>query len=818
MKIKQITICDSKRLALNVNNKMLVVTPRENIQIIIGTNGSGKSSLLDSLTPLPAINSDYNNGGSKTIDITKGKDDYTLVSTFSGGQKHSFLKNNEELNPGGTITVQKELVKQEFGITQEVHNLVTGKLKFTDMSPNQRRQWFIQFSDVDYEYAMGVYKRLKEKSRDCTGALKILKQKIVQLNSAKMSREEQDNLRCSITELNSQIANLLRESSSVTTHTEQLEDLYQKTLDEIENFRSTLTNLKTINPTDIPPDVSYIKAEIASLDNMLADLRRQQSEHGSALTEYEKRISVIKDSSAVSASELEQEYQDVDRRITDLKNSTKLFNGSLDDLPYLIDSFNGILSDLRQTLTMIPENKNKEVNSTDIALQKANILNLDKSISRTKITLASAVANIATQDKLLGEHNTKCPNCKHEWVPGYEESSYKESIVIRDTMIKKLDYLEAEKIKAQEYIDRANEYLSHYRVYHHITRSLPQFDWFWKNLEENDRIHEFPRTALVMVMDLVDEMQKLSSVPKLLKLKSEINSKISLVKAVDLNELKNLEESRLLLNGNLHSTGLRIEFVNKKKMTVVKLLQEIETSNRIVEKSQKLLERTEAALNDVVVSYYNDAINKLVADLQGESSNKASILNKAQNHDQLVNELENQISSLEEQDKHYKSLLELLSPSDGLIAKGIVGFVNHFISQMNSVISKIWSYGLVIDKTLIGEDGELDYYFPVTINEGGGKIKDVNEGSDGMIEIFNLAFKLVAMKYLKLSDYPIYLDEFGRAFDAVHREAASRAIKVIMDTSLHPQLFMSSHYAASYGSFANAEIVVLCSDNIDKTA
>ena len=43
--------------------------PSEKIQIILGTNGSGKSSVLHELSPLPAESKNYGPDGNKTIVI-----------------------------------------------------------------------------------------------------------------------------------------------------------------------------------------------------------------------------------------------------------------------------------------------------------------------------------------------------------------------------------------------------------------------------------------------------------------------------------------------------------------------------------------------------------------------------------------------------------------------------------------------------------------------------------------------------------------------------------------------------------------------------
>lgn len=82
------------------------------------------------------------------------------------------------------------------------------------------------------------------------------------------------------------------------------------------------------------------------------------------------------------------------------------------------------------------------------------------------------------------------------------------------------------------------------------------------------------------------------------------------------------------------------------------------------------------------------------------------------------------------------------------------------------------------------------------------------------MEIVNLAFKLTGMLYLGLTDYPLYLDELGAAFDEQHRINVMNFVKQLMEVNQHSQMFLISHYAASWGVFTGAQVLVLDGSNI----
>lgn len=163
-------------------------------------------------------------------------------------------------------------------------------------------------------------------------------------------------------------------------------------------------------------------------------------------------------------------------------------------------------------------------------------------------------------------------------------------------------------------------------------------------------------------------------------------------------------------------------------------------------------------------------------------------------------------------------MIKELSPTEGLIAKGLTGFINHFVLQMNSFIKQVWLYPLEIIPIALKEDDELDldYKFSVRVNDNDqSSIPDINKGSTSVRDIIDLAFKIISMRYLNIQNYPLYLDELGASFDKSHREAISKLIHDLVLSSDYSQVYIVSHYSETYGSFKNTDITVLCNENID---
>ena len=178
MIIKKIELYKFKRFFLSQVDHF-VLEPKSNIMIMAWGNGKGKSSLLSVLNPLPAeLKKDFKEDGYKYIEILHRGHEYKISSGKLERNKHSFILDDKELNPGGTKRVQLELVKEHFNITPAINNVVLGLDKFSIMPPSTRKYWFSELSTIDYTYPVKVYNSLKARYRDLLGGIKLQEENI----------------------------------------------------------------------------------------------------------------------------------------------------------------------------------------------------------------------------------------------------------------------------------------------------------------------------------------------------------------------------------------------------------------------------------------------------------------------------------------------------------------------------------------------------------------------------------------------------------------------------------------------------------------
>jgi DNA repair exonuclease SbcCD ATPase subunit len=210
------------------------------------------------------------------------------------------------------------------------------------------------------------------------------------------------------------------------------------------------------------------------------------------------------------------------------------------------------------------------------------------------------------------------------------------------------------------------------------------------------------------------------------------------------------------------------------------------------------------------------SLNAFIKQIQSELGAKEHILHLASNQKSVIKNIEDQITELETDKEALTHLINSLSPTDGLIAQGLLGFIRSYVDEMNEFIEKVWAYSMTIQACDVqdSESLDLDYKFPINIDDPDDPVPDVSKCSKGMKEIINLAFKITAMKNLDLLDTPLYLDEFGSAMDTGHKNEIISLIKSFNEQKTFSQMFIVSHDVTQYSSISNAQVCVVCETNI----
>jgi len=792
--------------------KYIHFKPEEKIQIILANNGSGKSQLLKEMSPLPSnLKHDYEEDGYKWMKYEHNSNTYIVSSGFVHKNKHSFIiitdGKETELNPGGTKKVQLTLVKEHFNLTPALHEILLGINTFTTMSLPERKKWLTEMSSIDYTYPISVYNKLKQRHRDIVGAIKINQTKLTQdslliiddknreslinsLEGLKLLLEELISSKSNDVVINNKQDNILSEINNLVIHNNKMLKLMKlpdginksKVKNEIENLSNRLHTNKTL--------LNLVNDKLSKITSISNNVDKE---------DIEKNLSIVENK---LDNILKQNYLQID--LPNIGEIYTIFNSSYHDILQL-------LSDISNNQTNIPNGIDTYQAFKQHLVDK--IENIDRALSNTNRENDKLTAKI----KLLEENEKKakiaCNKCGHEWHLDFDEIEYRGLISQRN---KNLDFIkDKEKLKESfsKELDIVSNNLSYKLELTKVIKAYPSLTDIFLKIIEPKLIDDNQGIILSNLNKALDNLNMLhKEYPKLneeykvlTKHLSEINTTIKI--KTEVNELNKDEldnEYNTLITENMFIED-RLSKLNR----YVSYRELLESNTNKIKKLSRLRKETyEKEINIM----RNTAINEAIQYVKFEISKIEHSLSTAKTLEENVNVSKKNIEELKVKEESLKILVTELSPTEGLIAKSINSFLSVFVKDISNTINSIWSYEMTLLPCSLSDTNDLDYKFPVHVDNK-DIIEDVSKVSSSMKEIIDLAFRLAVMKYMGLKDFPLILDEFGKTMDETHRISAYNTIDRIMSYSFK-QIYIVSHFQSMYGRFNNANISVLNSTNL----
>lgn len=812
MKITYIELNGFKRFALNSIDKF-TMTMQEALQVIIGTNGSGKSSLLNQLTVFPPSAADFRKGGYKEIHVEHNHSNYVLKSSFAQGQKHYFEKDGEVLNDWGITSVQKELVKEHFGIDASVLALTHSKERFSTMSPSKRKEWLLRLCDTNYDYAISVFNRAKEKHRDVVGALKLAKKKLAVETEKILKREEVDLLNKQASELH-RVLEILMEyrmpvekdshyyDEKLLSQREQLARLASR----IESACSKISGFQRTTRAQLTNAISALDAEYKSCQVLVKN-------YGNQHDQLVEKVTIIQRANNKSAETVELELHAVNvelRKISqNLLHEEENFN--VDAATSTFDNVRSVLSD---AFLSLPENTDKRYSSTELtkvreklALYKARLIQMSEKI-------ATWQANVNHLDNHRNNPDTQCPNCEHKFSLNFDPKHYATlKANIQDTLEKVEKEYKPEIASMEKYVEECTEYAQVYRTIVSTFNATPVLSVYWDMFHEQNILVAFPHKAATLLNQIDADLKLQKQYEILLKRAKEIKDMATSLRNVGVTDIQQLNASLNDVRDKLEVYTSKAIRIQQRKTDYSNILQIKTTVDDTLSMMDNLLSNNKQTLDDAIETHRRTIYNDMVRMVQSTLASKEHVIVQMRIQQEIISSVEKQIAELEDEEQAYGSLVKALSPTDGLIANGLYGFINSFVGQMNSVVSRIWEYDLTIEPcALDGETVDLDYKFPVRVNGNSDTVPDVADLSKGQIEAVDLAWLVTSIKYLGLGGLPLILDEIGNAFDATHKETLIHFLKILLEQHVFEQIFLVSHDYALYSSMS-AQICVLSAAN-----
>lgn len=817
MKITKLVLKKYKRLMMS-NIQCIEYDPTKTMQLLIGSNGSGKSSILEELTPIPAHHSGFDKGGLKEIHVEHRGVDYVLISNYDGGSgRHSFKRDGEELNEGGTFAIQRELVEQEFRLNRKVHELMIGLETFTGMSTAKRREWLTTLSTVDLSYAFEVYNRVKSAQRDQLGVIKHLTKRMAGENMDLPDDSQMTQMRENIKRLTNKLNDLfLHRKQHVSAGFRDEYHAQQQLNQLLDRARNLLKLYPRIPSNQVIKDKETFAEE---LNEQFAQHRTMVAVVDQMVEELEgirKKVPSKDDNlSPEQIQEIRDHLQDQLDTAKGWDMAVEKYSGEfpLVHLPIHGDplrTLNEVFDRWSKLISTFPENESGRMNSADARTNKERLTLIKGQLRQVEDKQTIFARRLAT---LRGCEEVVCPSCTHSFKPGVDVSE----IGTLEQNLEKLggmaERLAAEIKQLTEWLEEYDEYAAFVYNFRQLTQDYQQFQDLWDYCSREQVMFRTPRRYMSAALAWRQTMEDRIVRDMAMEKAAVLRKKLQYVEAIDQDVVGYLDQRRVELETQIENRSHEMQLYKQR-------LNDFQRAGRDIQTLSTDIERLLGEFSQFSKNFQQQLEYLVQRALEEET--KITQLQMAEQQRQL-SALEMREHTLQAIEREHEEAIQLhadlgllvksLSPTDGLIGRYLMGFMQVMVKLMNAVINEIWTYPLEILPSKVDKD-ELDYNFPLQVSGGQVTAPDIARGSSSQRDVVNFAFKLMAMKFLNFEDYPLYLDEFGSTFDEQHRQNLIPFIARMIELGQIRQLFYISHFDATHGAFNQAEIFVLDPTNI----
>lgn len=322
---------------------------RNNIILIHGSNGTGKSTLMNALSPFPDPSNSFtpNKDAEKILTLVDGSNVYQIniisPADNKGGRKQSkafISKNGIELNENGNITSYKEIIFSEFEMDANYSSLTklsSNDRGLGDKTPAERKKFASSIVD-NLETYNDIFKTLNKKSLIFKSHINTLHTKIQSVGSKEnleatlnALKQRSESISSRVLMLNNRIVELQTRASINQQEAQKIQELKSKEasflnkLSIIENEITLLKRRTMIEESDIiikyEEDRELRESYIKSREEIRAEWRVQSelmSSLTSSLNESKADIEMQKDSIDLG---IEKKYRETTACIQSLKKS-----------------------------------------------------------------------------------------------------------------------------------------------------------------------------------------------------------------------------------------------------------------------------------------------------------------------------------------------------------------------------------------------------------------------------------------------------------------------------------------------------------------
>lgn len=828
---------------------------KNNLILLCGPNGTGKTSLLSELHPF--ANSGNIDVRGETNLIIEGKDGYKEVHIEDGDDKyiikHHYLfskktksvksfvtKNGIELNPNGNVKSFKEAINEQLGIDHELLKLMrlgSNVTSLINMKSTNRKNFATKlFSDI--EVYNGFYKKVSEEYRNIRAIMKSTADKISKFNIQDES------------ELDKQIELTQFEVDSYISEKERL----QKEITLLEN------KLQEFNIDDevlVSETFKSLESELSSAKTLLAlvaDINMSKAEYELSCEANKKRLELAllgyKSNIDKAISERDIYYnqrQDLEETIKRAASIERVSNLKLTIKEYkeiitrLEKELAGRNSYNKTVLLLLKDHCQKTLDyvrelgiykDSDVKKIMESILDNDDILKRIEDV---NIRNKDIYDKLNAEIiNIENMNLEFDVEIGdngcTDDCPYKQFYLQTigkkknlNKFIEDRNQINKEIVKCEELFNLYNNLMfikNHIESYEHEMR-IP-IEYNYASCFENYIMGKSVINSSLLNL-AIDDAEKFELLEKYKKDLENFENEYELIKSsgLDIIEIENKildindrinEREEIIRTNNIMKNEVEEEIANNEKQTmeilkalIVKdsmeemnrryneLKDRLEEINRIKIEKNHCLSTMNSNKNELV------RVNEFITKLTAKANN---LVFSKENYVNLVNEYEALKLLFEDADV----IRDSLNASKGIPLIFLQVYLKNCPIMMNNLLDTIYNGELQIEGFLIDENE-----FRIPFNKSGIKVPDISFASQGESSFISIVLSL-SLIIQSMTKYDIIcLDELDGPLDTKNREQFIKVLYEFIRQTGSEQIFLISHNNV----FDNEAVDLILTGDID---
>ena len=807
------------------------------INVLIGTNGSGKTMLMKTMSPMSLPRTIFDKNGSKSQGYRKQiwshqGHTYTLVSDYSKpASPHEFYIDDdpENINIGGTSQFQQDLYQTHMGMSPVLMQLIMNSLKFTELSTTARKALLMEINPSKIGFVFDLQKKTASK-------LKAVKANMARLQDRKLQLEQQLLSDFEIKQMQKETKDLEKLVSDLTG--------YQHKVEHGLKFQ-VQTAPSDLSFEEFEQKALYIEHQISQCSDVPVDSDARQSlrdELTQLMGEHQGAITVLEQTYADGATALQLKQQQLESISDDearqsLESEVLVNELQLQTLPKTIPSHiwtHDQVSHMTRSIDAIEQlvlfflYSHSKIMTTKRFRRKQDQLEYWTSINQRMTyrlkdiseELDSVYARIKIRpDDIpnLGCAEHKCPLFQTFQQSFSSLAEQQENLERRYTSLKRKHtilqvYLEGatQQLKEQEPIrDKLRELSG-------IAQTHPILDRILKQENILTILSDTPKQILTQITDELSVLQQYYERITIEDRLRYLHTEISKFKASGDGSRDNLVE--YIQNEEKRLTDMFDKILDHRRvMTQIShRLSKIALYDRLLTQSTQLHEQFQCHKHGLYTQHEHTVLSDMkisIIRLRSDTLTRLGEISHTLRDQELLKaryteEVMGELTRLEkEQEILYKTERGLQE----IPRRYIIPFNNLIIEQMNLFLESVWTQDLVLLPFAYDDDLKT-YNFP--FEKYGRPLTDISLGSEGEQEFLNLIFCLSVRIVLNLRDYPLFLDETGRTFDERHKSNLIEMLRSLINEQIISQLFLINHHAVIHEGFSDADVIVLKEDNI----